>query len=603
MSTISRNLEQGGPYVNRWVSGQYTNRSPLYTPLTAMGLQMVKNFDILWDGLNVELSPQMTLVRRYGFSRFCSAAFGSSDWPLGYSSFKNLSGTIKLLVDTPTKVVNFTTSAQTTVFTKGTTQQTFFQKVGSTVYMCNGTDLKKWNQTTASNWGIVAPVAAPSLSFSPGALSPIVGYKYVFVYVNSSTGHPSTASPVSASTGPQTSKNITIQGASSSDTQVDKVDIYRNDDGGSLFYFLARVNNGGTWSYADSTPDSGLNDDIVAPTAHTNDPPPSGASLVCFHMGRLWVAANNIVYFAGGPDTTNGVPEEAFPPANNFKFPGKVTAMASTSAGLIVFTSSDSFVIQGQSTVSFWASPWQKNFGVQSQNCVAQDGDLLFLYTSNRQLFTLPSVDEIGFAVADQLAASFDPATSYLALHRHGNDQGLWISDGSTRLRRYSLATQAWDVEHRVVGGAGAIASMEASTATYKLFTGRTAGTGYILARDTTTYQDDGSSYTAFATLGEILAPAGKTEEVTSIHTQTMPVGTYPTISVLLNEISGTFVALPNPVRDPAKLVPASSTVLMNRHWFKAAQTPLPQLVMHMQVKITFATENFRNEVLGLAIS
>ena len=62
---------------------------------------------------------------------------------------------------------------------------------------------------------------------------------------------------------------------------MDTIEIYRNVDGGSLFYFLADVANpgAGSWTYTDSTADSGLNTAIVAPVAHANDAPPSGISL------------------------------------------------------------------------------------------------------------------------------------------------------------------------------------------------------------------------------------------------------------------------------------------------------------------------------------
>jgi hypothetical protein len=604
---IQRNLETGGEiYLNRFMSGQVTNRSPLFTPISAMGLQVISRMDALWDGLNMEISPQLTVVRSYGFSRYCSTAFGSSDYPLAFYSFKNLSGTIKLLVDTPTKLVAFTTSAQATVFSKSASTQGSCAKVANQLFYCDGNDAdkKKWDGTTATNWGIVAPAVAPTLSFSSGALSPTSGYRYVYVYKNSSTGHISTASAPSAATGALTSKNIVAGYTASSDTQVDHIDIYRTADGGSLFYFLATVANG-TSTYTDSTADSGLNDDIVAPIAHVNDPPPSGISLTVWHAGRLWAATGNALYYSGGPDTTNGVGTEAWPPANNFLVPGAITALASTSQGLIVSTSDNLYMVLGQDSTTFTVPQlWQRNFGVPSQNCIAQDGDLLFLYTSTAQLYQLSSsLDEVGNMIADKLSANFPPASSYLALHRNGQDQGLWISNGLNKMRRYSVMTQAWDVERQVVNGAGAIASIEATTANWKLFTGRTAGSGYILARDTTTYQDDGTSYSAFATIGSLtVAPPGQVARIDDILLQLMPVGTYPTVSVLLNEISGSFTALPNPVNDPPSLA-ASSTVTQKRHYLKSAQTPLPQQANHLQIKVSFVAENTRSELLALGVA
>lgn len=615
MADIKRNLEAGGGlYINKFTSGVYTERSPLFVPLSAMGVQIISKIDTLWDGgLNMEVSSKMTLLRRPGNPRYCSTQFGSSDFPQGYFSFKNLSGTINLMVDTPTKVVSFTTSSQTTVFSKSTSQQTSFAKVGNILFWVDGTSSKKWNGTTVANIGIVAPVTAPTLSFSSGSLSPAsaFGYQYVYVYRSSVFGTTSTASPVSANTGPLTSKNITIQGSSSSDAQVDKVDIYRNDDGGSLYYFLTTVNNGGTWSYTDSTPDSGLNDDQQAPVAHANDPIPAGADLLIFHMGRLWAAVGNVLYFAGGPDTANGPGTEAWPPGNNFTLPGAITALASTTAGLIVFTSADAFIVTGTDSSSFGAPyRWQQNFGVPSQNAVTQDGDLLFIFTNKGQLWQLPTnggqLAEIGFAIRSKLAA-YTPANVYITVHRSGADEGIFVSNGSTDVWRYSVAQQCWSPLGQPIGGVKAIFSMEATAGNYQLFMGRTAGSGYILSRVPGTFQDDGSSYSATVVIGSLItAPPRQTAEVNSVLLQAMPVGTYPTLSVLLNEISGTFTALPNPIPDPPELAGTpyqSTSILMRRHDFKAANKPLPNRIQHMQVQLTFATEAFQNEILGLALA
>ena len=605
---IKRDLENsGGIYINKWQTGVYKQRSPLFVPLSAMGVQILSRLDTLWDGLNVEISSKMTLMRRYGFARYCSTQFGSSDFPLAFYSFKNLSGTIKAMVDTPTKLVWFNTTSQTTVFSKTATTQLSMQKVASTLYVCNGNDndAKKWDGTTVSKWGITAPSTAATLSFSAGSLSPLSGYQYGYVFKNSTTGHVSTMSPASASTGKQTSKNIGVSGDRSTDAQVDKIDIYRTDDGGTDFFFLAEINNppSGTWSYTDSTPDTGLNDDIVAPTAHANDPPPSGISLVKFHMGRMWVASGNILYFAGGPDTTNGVPEEAFPPSNKLTFPDQITALASTSLGLLVFTVDDAYIVLGSDTASFYSKKWQQNFGVASQNCVAQDGDLIFVFTSKGQLFQIDTqLTEIGFPIRAQLGA-YTPANVYMTLHRSGGDEGLFVSNGSTDVWRYSVAMGSWSPVAQPVGGVNCISSIEVSTGNSRLMMGRTAGSGYILNRDTTVFSDDGTAFSANVVVGSlIVAPPREVTVISSVVLEAMPVGTYPTVSVLLNEISGTFTALPNPVPDPAQLA-ASTTVLMKRHDLKAAQTPLPQHVRHLQVKIAFAAEAAQNEVLGLAVA
>lgn len=608
MTAVKRNLESGGGlYINKFQTGMYSERGPLFTPLSAMGVQVLARQDSLWDGLNIEISPKMTLQRRFGYSRYCSTQFGVSDFPQAFYSFKNLSGTIKAMVDAPTKLYWFNTTSQTAVFTKTSSAQLSMQKVASTLYFCNGNDadMKKWDGTTATKWGIVAPTTAPTISLTAGILSPTAGYKYGYVFKNSSTGHVSSMSPPSADTGSQTSKDFILSGARSTDSQVDKIGIYRTDDGGADYFFLAEISNpvSGTWSFTDSTLDTGLDDDILAPIGGINDPPPSGISLVKFHQGRMWVASGNTLYFAAGPDTTNGVPEEAFPAANNFVLPDKITAMLSTSLGLIVFTFDDAYIVQGTDTVSFTCTPWQQNFGVPSQNAVTQDGDLMFIFTSKGQVFQISTsgLDEIAFPIRSKLAA-YTPANVYLTVHRSGGDEGLFLSNGSTDVWRYSVALGAWSPVAQPVGGVKAIASCEVSTGNYQLLAGRSSGSGYILNRDNTSFLDDGTAYTAFVTIGSlVVAPPRQTTLINSILIEAMRVGTYPTVSVLINEVSGTFTPLPNPVPDPPNL-PESQSLFMRRHDLKAAQKPIPQQARHLQVQISLLAENARNEILGVAI-
>jgi hypothetical protein len=589
-------------YLQRFGTGLVSQRSPLVTPVASHGLNLVERRDALIDGLNVELSNSETIVRRPGLTNYCSATV---DKPIGFYSFRNIAGTIRLLLDTESKVQQFTDSLVTDIFTKGTTQQTRFCTVRNTVFMCNGTDAKKWDGTTLSKWGIATPASAVTVGLTSGSLSPTSGYRYVYVFKNSSTGHISTASPVSASTGQQVSQNFTLEGERSTDTQVDKIEIYRTADGGSRFFFVAEIDNpaSGSWTYTDSTVDSALNELIVAPVAHDNDPVPAGANNIAFHIGRLWVAAENYVYFAGGPDTTNGSPAEAFPPANVFTFPNKVTALASTSEGLLVFTASDLFVIRGLDTFSFYSQKVMTNFGVLDQNCVAQDGDLLFVYTATRQLFSLSgNLDEVGFAIGDILKADFDPQNCYLSLHRSGSDSGLFISNGSDSVFRYNVATQSWSPKYEPASGVRAISSIAIGPSDYRLLHGGDANGEYIRYRNVASWVDGASAFSGYATLGTlVVAPLGETAAINAILTERMPTGEDLGISVLLNEVNGDFIELPRPVSDPPNFKPSTS-VVSKRHYLASAAYPVPQQARHMQIKITLPTENAKSELIGLAI-
>ena len=153
-----------------------------------------------------------------------------------------------------------------------------------------------------------------------------------------------------------------------------------------------------------------------------------------------------------------------------------------------------------------------------------------------------------------------------------------------------------------VVGGVGAIATVQTSAGNYQLLAGRATGSGYILFRDLTNFQDDGTNYSCYADVGQlVIAPLGSTVTLDSVSIERMPVGSTATVSVMLQEINGTFTEIPNPVNDPPLLRP-STTIISQRHYLKAAQTPLPQSVRHLRVRVAFPAENAKNELLGLAL-
>ncbi len=328
MSSIKRNLEDSGTlYLNKFWSVFNYNRNPLFTPVSAMGVQLIARQDTLFGGENMEISPKMTLRRRYGHSRYCSASLNAGEVVLMYYSFKNLAGVINTMIDTNQRVAWFTPTTITTVKTKTTTQQGSFATVQNTLYYVDGqaVDMFKWDGTTVSNWGIAAPTAAPSWTANSGSLSPTVGYTWAHRYTNGV--HVSTMSPPSANTGVQTSKEYTIGVVASTDPQVTGIQIYRIDDGGTEWYLETTVANLTTLSaWTDSMGDSyvpgGINGLIVAPIAYSNNPPPSNLNLLCWYAGRLFGAVGNVSYYAAGPDTTNGVGSESWPPLNCSVCPG-----------------------------------------------------------------------------------------------------------------------------------------------------------------------------------------------------------------------------------------------------------------------------------------
>jgi hypothetical protein len=573
---------------------------------------MISKMDALFGGLNTELSPKATIVRRPGFSKYDSQQFAAATYPLTFYTFKNVAGTIKNLVDTPGTLKSFTSSALTTIFTKtGGAGQTSFITGGNQVYFCDGVSTpSKWDGTTVTNWGIVTPAVTPGISTGAGVLSPTSGYSYVYAYYNSTTGHISSASAASANTGPLTSKNITVSYTASGDSQVTNIWIFRTVDGGSLYYFLAQVANT-TTSYTDSTADSGLNTLLIAPISGVNNPPPAGMAHVAFYAGYAWGSVGNVLYFSNGPNTTLGSGTESWPASNNFTLPGAITCIRPTSVGLAVFTRDDLYLLAGSSLSTFTLLPWQANFGVPGENCVCQDGDVLYCFTTRAMLYQIQygqGIAELGFNIRQSLGA-MTPGSVYLTLHRNGGDEGLFVSDGSANVWRYGMDFGAWSPVAQPTQGAGALGSIETSTANWTLLMGAGSGSGYIWNRQPGTYTDNGTGYDANVIIGSlVVAPSGQfatPEKIMVLATNGGAGYNVPAVNVLPNNISGAFTNIPHPVGDPPALAntPYESTTMFSKayHW-KAVQSPLPQYVQNLQIQVDFGSETVQSELLAVGL-
>jgi hypothetical protein len=321
----------------------------------------------------------------------------------------------------------------------------------------------------------------------------------------------------------------------------------------------------------------------------------------------MWMAVGNLLYFSAGPDCVNGDGNQAWPPANVFPFSAPITGLKPTTQGLVVVDSKNlSVVLGGPQTLTFWVKPLLQNFGALSPNAVTQEDDEIVMYTTQQQLFAFSptSKNEVGYNVADLLQATFPAGSTHLAIHRSGQDQGLFICDGTTNSQRYNMNTEAWDVLATPAIGLGPIASIDLAVST-PVRTLVTAVGGVIYKRDTTSFSDGGSPYSAFGIVGSVvLSESGEAPAVVeSIFITSNAVGTTLAVAVLPNEISGSFTSLINPVNEPPQL-PASSTINMQRWDWKTNTSAKAQLVKHMQVKITMpATDTVKNELFTLSVT
>lgn len=451
------------------------------------------------------------------------------------------------------------------------------------------------------------------------------GWSYAIALVNTLTNTVSNAGPVSVSTGSFLgASGVHISGGlpdpSAIDPQADYVAIFRTKDGGATYYLIPSTENQNTPytltlaeylanGYTDTTPDSGLNVQISPALSEENTPPPTGIINLTYHLSRIFGSVGNTVVWSSGPDSPIGNGLEGFSPSNVATFPSLVKRIVPTSIGALIFTVSDIYLIAGKGTAAspLFPTPYVQGTGLLSYNALTVNGTIIYLFTSDGQLIALdPSAgqSQVGFPIGDQLQ-NWNPANVYVTWHVSGTqDQAVYISDGATGWFRLITAPApesglVWAPFAAITGGCKAVQSVEVSPGLHRLLVGPTVS-GPILRRDTTTWADNGTNYTAFVTIGSIvLAQPGQIAELDFITTDSLAIGSRPLISVLIDEIAGTFEQMPLYVADPPQLLPSTS-LYAQRFYF--SQTQDPAICRHLQINIAWPAENFQNEMLSLTI-
>jgi len=484
------------------------------------------------------------------------------------------------------------------------------------------------------------------------------------------TGDVTTASPFMILNTPNTAGGeilVTVYGTL--DPQYDTIEIYRSVDGGqqgTILLYLTDVampppnpsNPGGVGSVTitDYMPDlataalTGLDPLIEAPIAHQNDPPPgqlgstinsSGLKGIVYHQGRLWGFVGSTVYASGGPDTNPGNGFDAWPPQNNFPFQSSVVKLLPTTAGLLVFTTTDLYFIGGGPVITtYYSQLFIPGLGISSPNAVTIVKGLPYVFTSDRQCLSIdPSsggLTRVGHPIGDKLNA-FNPANAYLTYHSYGDwDHALFLGDGATGWWRCdpTLAPDSdttgpvWSPFASVNGGfCGALTSIETSPGFSQLLIGDTRAGQYVLARDSTfsIFTDGGApstgiggaAYDSFFTMGNIvLCSAGQMAEMDFIEMDFTRVGTQPTVSILFDELSATngakFEKISGSfISDPPKLygpTATPATMWMNRYYFGQTTTgntndePVPAWCKFFQLKVDFGNDTVMNQCLSMTV-
>jgi hypothetical protein len=423
------------------------------------------------------------------------------------------------------------------------------------------------------------------------------------------------------------------------------VEIYRVSDGGGLYLFAGAVTNPGAnlpWIFYDFVPDIDLNELLIAPLGHLNDPPPGapGSTITnqvgtgtAYWNGRVWMIVGNYVYFSAGPDCQNGIPEEAWPPANRFQFAGPPLNLTVSPDGLgLLVNLADrvNVILGGPETISFYPTDFLTNFGISNPGAIYRDGSNLGYFTTQKQVVELLGKEkqQTGEHIADYLAANFAPTTSRVTLHRNGIDTGIFVSNGVDRILRFGTNIGAWSVPAFPSFGAGAVRSIETSVGITTLMAASPTGAhtpgNYLYARDLNSWGDGGTyganNGTAYSlcniTIGSItLAPlGGEAFSLQHVVGYFDAAGTLdnggpskPDIWIMPNEISTNagigFVYLPEILQEPPIGQNQPSKSLLALRWpVNMMNSSLASQLLHtLQVKIQFEPENAPNTVKAIA--
>jgi len=262
--------------------------------------------------------------------------------------------------------------------------------------------------------------------------------------------------------------------------------------------------------------------------------------------------------------------------------------------------------------------------------CDVYAGEIYFFGSDNIFHVITPSLNlsNFGFPLGDQFAnqpafgssdTTWNPSNVYVAVHQSGVDNCIFVADGSTgwyRLNPHQVPGAAqgpepiWSPFAAITNGVKMVQSVETSPGIKKLLGGPTIPGEEILVRDLTVFQDDSVSYDAFFTMGSIsLAHSGQIAILKHLEFDFSGVSFQPTISYLLNEISGTFTpfvnsaALNTPQFDPPSIYGetiAPTSYSPNRYYF--AVTGSLARCRHLQIKVDYGTNSTGNELYSMVI-
>jgi hypothetical protein len=521
-------------------------------------------------------------------------------------------GNLKILtpVSTSPQTLTFGGSADLwgTTWTPNDINQTNWGvKIYATLFTTGVTTNYSLRNVRATIFGLGGPTVA--VSGSAGTFTAQNGYQYVFCYGNSVSGHVSSPTPVSVNTGPFTNKlNVAVTVTASTDPQVNQIRVFRTTDGGGQPFFELPnspfPNTSG--NILDNAADNTLQIANIAPLPHFNDPPPTGLVDPVWYAGRLWGHVANALYFSSGPDITMGNGQEAWFPVYVFTLPTTIIRKFPLPNGMLVVTTDDIFVVRGIDTISFTVNEFMRDIGMRNWNAADSDGSNIYLYTNDRQtiLINANGIQSISSNISD-VVANVDPSAAYMTTFRYtARNTMLFLGDGTTNIYPYNLQQQAWCPIQTPAGGVQAIGAIETQLGVWQMLRGKNVANQTVAQRSITNFTDEGTAFTCSATFGPIpLADMLMLAQVKDIAIATAAGQSAVTVSVLANEISGTFqgLGLPTSSEPPELSATPSQSFTANR--YSLQNSALPELMNFIFMQLSWPSASTADELYAWALA
>jgi hypothetical protein len=356
--------------------------------------------------------------------------------------------------------------------------------------------------------GITPPSAAPTLSFTAGANAGTiaVGVKVSFSYYNSTTGHASAPSPISASSGPKGANfNLKIDWNESTQYGVDQVIFFITTDGGEVpFCYLYDESIGNpdvvgtpvvetdaseTHSIAI---DKLVNLDTLTPEPIYNRIPPTNATFLFGWKERVWLVVDGKLRYSASEVCYVGQPTESYPVLNELSLLNdKAVGGIGTQVGALVFGKNDCHLISGSpsdktagpqntNAVSEKVTPLEWNFGIKDPKTAAKSpfGIIWVDSTSKLRLWNL-----IGYPqeITEQLRSELFTMGGTLRgkWFDHGETAGTYVLSNGTK----TLFVTLFQVDGKLQVGCGKSDTVTGPIAVGK-FAESTANGGNLLPSD-----------------------------------------------------------------------------------------------------------------------